>query len=215
MPAKSIYENQWEPCSQAVYFNGKIYSLTHPQESPEEAMLIEKNRILALGSSAEIFSLAKKEAKRIDLMGGCVLPGFQDSHCHLLHTAIFETELDVHSASSPEEIIHMGREYIQEKKIPAGTVDPHYRLRSKPISRTGFARRFSGKCHFRPASYPVGTDLRPCRSRKPAGSFPFRHHTGNPHTGRLRRCGSRRQADRRPPGKRFGRRKRLYPKTYA
>lgn len=123
MPANSIHANQENLCretTQTVYFNGKIYSLTHPQESPEEAMLIEKNRILALGSSAEIFSLAKKEAKKIDLMGGCVLPGFQDSHCHLLHTAIFETELDVHSASSPEEIIHMGREYIQEKKIPAG-----------------------------------------------------------------------------------------------
>lgn len=71
---------------QRLFYNGTFYPLTAPCEPSKEAMLVEGNRIAALGSKEEIFSLAQKEAEKIDLRGGCVLPGFNDSHCHLLHT---------------------------------------------------------------------------------------------------------------------------------
>ena len=105
---------------QILFYNGTFYPLTAPCEPSKEAMLVEGNRIAALGSKEEIFSLAQKEAEKIDLRGGCVLPGFNDSHCHLLHTAITEEKLDVSSASSPEEMVRMGREYIEREQIPEG-----------------------------------------------------------------------------------------------
>ena len=109
-----------KPRKQILFYNGTFYPLTAPCESSKEAMLVEGNRIAALGSREEIFSLAQKEAEKIDLRGGCVLPGFNDSHCHLLHTAITEEKLDVSSASSPEEMVRMGREYIEREQIPEG-----------------------------------------------------------------------------------------------
>lgn len=65
-----------------VLINGKIVTVDD-QESMAEAVAVESGRILAVGSSREIQSLAGPETKIIDLHGRIVIPGLIESHCHL------------------------------------------------------------------------------------------------------------------------------------
>src|SRR5262249_46327582 len=66
-----------------ILINGKIWTVNKDQ--PEaEALAVWRDRILAVGSSAEIRKLAGPRTRVIDLKGRRVLPGFYDSHVHLL-----------------------------------------------------------------------------------------------------------------------------------
>ena len=47
-----------------------------------EAVLIQDNIILAVGTEAEITALAAQDAEIIDLQGNTMLPGFIDAHSH-------------------------------------------------------------------------------------------------------------------------------------
>jgi hypothetical protein len=61
--------------------NGRLITID-PRQPAAEAMAIAGDRILAVGSSAEIDALAVAGTKKIDLGGGTVLPGFIDAHSH-------------------------------------------------------------------------------------------------------------------------------------
>src|SRR5262249_54405601 len=66
-----------------VLVNGKVWTVNKAQ--PEaEAVAIWRDRILAVGSTADIRKLAGDKTKVIDLNGRRVVPGFYDSHVHLL-----------------------------------------------------------------------------------------------------------------------------------
>lgn len=65
-----------------VLVHGKIW--TENSQQPEaEAVAIFGNRIVGVGSSADILKLAGSSTKVIELNGRRVLPGFNDSHVHL------------------------------------------------------------------------------------------------------------------------------------
>ncbi len=49
-----------------------------------------------------------------------VVPGFNDSHIHLLNYAYSLTKLHLEGLNSVEEIVEAGIRYVKEKKIPAG-----------------------------------------------------------------------------------------------
>ncbi|MDB5393196.1 MAG: amidohydrolase family protein [Rhodospirillales bacterium] len=66
-----------------ILLNGKIWT-ENPGLPEAEALAIEGQRILAVGSSASMRKLAGPKARIIDLQGRRVLPGFNDSHVHFL-----------------------------------------------------------------------------------------------------------------------------------
>ena len=47
-----------------------------------DALWLQGDRIAAVGSRAEVEAQAPREARRVDLNGATVLPGFIDAHCH-------------------------------------------------------------------------------------------------------------------------------------
>ena len=65
-----------------VILNGKVLTMDagHPRA---EAVALAGGVIVAVGSTAEIRTLAAPDARVIDAAGGTVLPGFIDSHVHL------------------------------------------------------------------------------------------------------------------------------------
>ncbi|MEF2597073.1 MAG: amidohydrolase [Lachnospiraceae bacterium] len=85
-----------------------------------EAMLIDGNTITAVGSDAEILAQIREISSgtgsdavtTVDLAGRCVLPAFNDSHCHLLATGLNEVRLDLRGVRSCEEIVARGRAYL-------------------------------------------------------------------------------------------------------
>ena len=80
-----------------VLLNGKVW--TEDSAHPEvEAVAIAGNTILAAGTSTEMRKLAAPDAKIIDLAGRRVVPGFNDSHIHVMVGG--EDELGVHLTSA-------------------------------------------------------------------------------------------------------------------
>lgn len=85
-----------------------------------EAMLIDGDTITAVGSDAEILARIREISSgtgsdavtTVDLAGRCVLPAFNDSHCHLLATGLNEVRLDLRGVRSCEEIVARGRAYL-------------------------------------------------------------------------------------------------------
>ena len=64
-----------------IFYNGEI--VTMEQEGQMfSAMLVEDNRIAALGSDAEILAEREDDTVCVDLSGKTVLPGFVDGHGH-------------------------------------------------------------------------------------------------------------------------------------
>ena len=53
-----------------------------------EAIALDRGRILAVGSAAEVASATPRNAVRVDLGGRTVLPGLIDAHTHLEGTAL-------------------------------------------------------------------------------------------------------------------------------
>lgn len=106
----------------AAYINGKIYTVNEGFERAE-ACLVEDGRFAAVGTTEEISRLAKEGGGSWvlrDLKGKTVLPGFNDSHIHLLNYAYSLTKFELNRLTSIEEIITAGKKYIEKKAISAG-----------------------------------------------------------------------------------------------
>jgi predicted amidohydrolase YtcJ len=72
-----------------------------PGRPEAQAIAVARQRILALGSNAEIRTLAGPHTQSIDLHGMTVVPGFVDSHAHFLDTGEALSELDLSAAKAP------------------------------------------------------------------------------------------------------------------
>jgi len=99
-----------------IFTNGNIITL-NPSKPRAEAIAIRDNKIIGVGTDEEMFSVAGKNAKVIDLKGRTLLPGFADSHIHLIHYGLMlsSTILDVREAQSIEAIKEIVRRRTREK----------------------------------------------------------------------------------------------------
>ena len=64
-----------------ILHNGNIWTVSATQPRVQ-AVAIAGGRFLAVGSNEEVLALAAAGAKKIDLAGNTVLPGFIDAHTH-------------------------------------------------------------------------------------------------------------------------------------
>ena len=86
------------PTADLVLLNGRIYTL-EPARPWTEALAVRGGRIAAVGSTAEIKSLAGPETTMLDLAGAFATAGFNDAHVHIESTGALLTGanlLDVH-----------------------------------------------------------------------------------------------------------------------
>ena len=92
-------------CQQAdtILINGKILTVD-AQFSVRQALAIRDDKILAVGSTAEIRKLAGPKTRVIDLQGRTVIPGLIDSHIHGIRAGqTFGTEVNWVGATSIAE----------------------------------------------------------------------------------------------------------------
>ncbi len=71
-----------------LYINGDIVSMDFGNRR-YEAVAVEGDRIVALGSSEQITSMAQSGTRTVDLGGKTVLPGFIDPHGHFFISCYF------------------------------------------------------------------------------------------------------------------------------
>jgi hypothetical protein len=71
------------PAADRVFLNARIYTVD-ARRSWAEAVAVQEGRIVAVGRNGDIREWIGKDTVVTDLAGHMVLPGFQDSHIHLL-----------------------------------------------------------------------------------------------------------------------------------
>ena len=64
-----------------ILLNGKVFT-ADPANQYAQAIAIRGDRIIAVGTAAEINALAGPKTRRIDLQGRLVIPGINDAHYH-------------------------------------------------------------------------------------------------------------------------------------
>lgn len=100
--------------------NAKIYV---ERDRFAQAMLIdETGRIVRVGDNATVRAAAGTDVRLIDAQGRVVVPGFNDSHLHLLMSGSALCELDLKAADSVESLVRLGREHIARHALPDGAV---------------------------------------------------------------------------------------------
>lgn len=97
--------------------NGSVHTMDSNRPTAE-AVAILGNRIVALGSSADIRSVAGPNTRIIDAHGNTVIPGFNDAHVHFLEGGFSLASVDLRDAKSPEEMARRLDEFA--KKTPKG-----------------------------------------------------------------------------------------------
>ena len=81
------------------------------QRPAAEAVAVLGNRIIAVGSSAELRHLAGPRTRIIDARGALVLPGFNDSHVHFLSGGFQLSSVDLRDAPTPQEFAERIRRF--------------------------------------------------------------------------------------------------------
>ena len=66
-----------------VLLNGKVLTVDE-KDTVTEAVAVKSGRILKIGDTATIRSYVGEETEVIELNGRAVVPGFMDSHCHMI-----------------------------------------------------------------------------------------------------------------------------------
>jgi len=87
-----------------------------------EAVAISGGIIKAVGSDSEILALKSGSTELINLGGKTTIPGFNDSHLHLMAYAVELGRVDLNGAKSIEDMISRYKKFIEENNIPPGSL---------------------------------------------------------------------------------------------
>ncbi len=87
LTASATAFGRWDLRPDSVVYNGKILTMG-TREREVEALALAGSRILAVGTSREMLALAGPGARRFDLAGKRVTPGFNDAHSHPLEAGV-------------------------------------------------------------------------------------------------------------------------------
>jgi predicted amidohydrolase YtcJ len=93
-----------------IFYNGIIHTMRGREVVC--ALAVKNGLIRAVGSDAEILALQKPHTVLVDLEKKLMIPGFNDSHMHLLSYALHKRRLNLAGCRSATEMIERGRDYL-------------------------------------------------------------------------------------------------------
>ncbi len=96
-----------------AFINGKIYTVNKEQPIAQ-AVLIEDNKIVFVGSNEEAEKFIDASTKVIDLNSKLMLPGFIDAHLHMISGGFYTLEVDLRPAKSRAEFTSILKEYVKK-----------------------------------------------------------------------------------------------------
>jgi predicted amidohydrolase YtcJ len=110
-------KSQQPTSADLVILHGRVWTVdqAHPQA---EALAIHGNRIIAVGTDAEIAKWIGPQTKKIDAQGKSVLPGFIDAHVHFSSGGGEISGVQLRDAGTPQEFSR--RIGAHAKKLPKG-----------------------------------------------------------------------------------------------
>ena len=86
-----------------IFYNGTVITMEADQPQTE-ALAVQGETILAIGSNDEILALQGPTTQVVDFQGRTLMPGFNDSHAHWIG------DRDIAGYSTPEETIQAALE---------------------------------------------------------------------------------------------------------
>jgi predicted amidohydrolase YtcJ len=89
----STARSEGNSATERIYYNAKIFT-GEPEHPYAEAVAIRGDKIVAVGSYAEVKQALGKDAEAIDLKGKTLLPGLIDSHAHPIDGGLSLTGAD-------------------------------------------------------------------------------------------------------------------------
>lgn len=95
-----------------LFYNGKIRTL-NDDDSVVQAVGVKDGRIEFIGTNEEAAEIACEE--KIDLQGRLMLPGFVDSHLHMLHYAFVEKSVKLFDCTSVEDCLAAAEKKIKSQ----------------------------------------------------------------------------------------------------
>ena len=101
----------------SVFYNGNVLTVDSGFQRVD-AFAVFRDRIAAVGTSAEILALAGDKTRKIDLRGQTVLPGLIDSHTHPVSAIMAERDHEIPNMDTIDEVL----DYFQArtKVVPKG-----------------------------------------------------------------------------------------------
>jgi predicted amidohydrolase YtcJ len=100
-----------------VLHNGKIFTVNQ-ENSVHQSVVVHEDKIVYVGTDAEAQKYIGPETETIDLAGKLVLPGFIDSHVHLMGAGRLavkaEKEADIKYCNSVTEVLDKIKEKARE-----------------------------------------------------------------------------------------------------
>lgn len=84
------------------FINGNIYTMKNEGDKIE-AFSVQNGKIIAAGTEAEIKKIPAE--KTIDLKGKTVIPGMQNTHCHLAECAEGKAKVDLGGCKTMDELL--------------------------------------------------------------------------------------------------------------
>lgn len=97
-----------------ILYNGAFKTMDDAT-SAAEAVAVKNGVIVKVGKNEDILCLAKKNTQTIDLQGKLALPGFTESHMHLIYYADTKHRMDLSGVKSIESVIELGRQALSKR----------------------------------------------------------------------------------------------------
>src|SRR2546426_262569 len=110
-----VATNPPAPPADIVFKNGNIYTVN--QRAPHaEAIAIEGDRIVLVGSNAAAQKLIGRSTRVVDLHGATVVPGMTDAHHHLEGVGFREMTLNLEGVTSLEDFLAKVKARVDQTK---------------------------------------------------------------------------------------------------
>lgn len=127
--------------AQTVFFNGNIYTMNERQPRAD-AIAVKGDRIMFVGSNADVKAYQDAKTKTVDLGGKTVVPGLTDSHCHIFGIGEREMNLNLEGANTLDDFLARVKERVGKTE------------RGKWITGRGWIETF-----WKPPQFPTRADL--------------------------------------------------------
>jgi predicted amidohydrolase YtcJ len=98
MPAQD--RTHGKPTAELIFTGGHVHTV-NARNDIVETIAVSGGRIVAVGSTPDIRSLAGPETREVELRGRSLLPGFIDAHCHLTGLGMAMVSIDCKAPGMP------------------------------------------------------------------------------------------------------------------
>jgi len=101
--------------AELILTNGNIITV-NKQNIITEAIAISADTIMEIGSTKQISELIGEKTEVVDLKGKTVIPGFIDSHAHLIGTGKAQINLNLRDAQNWDEVLYLVAKAAETKR---------------------------------------------------------------------------------------------------